>query len=123
MATCADVAGDVYPKKFGEYEIIPIEGVSLQPAFSGKPLKRTDALYFEHHLNCAIRDGDWKLVCKGQRGLEASEFSWELYNMKTDRAELHDLAEKYPEKAKELLAKWEAWAVRAKVQPWPYETN
>ena len=123
MATCVDVAGDVYPKTFGGHEIIPIEGVSLRPAFSGKLLKRTDALYFEHHLNCAIRDGDWKLVCKGQRGLEANEFSWELYNMKTDRAELHDLAEKHPEKAKELLAKWEAWAVRAKVQPWPYETK
>jgi arylsulfatase len=123
MATCADVAGKVYPKKFGEHEIIPVEGVSLRPAFSGKSLERSDALYFEHHLNCAIRDGDWKLVCKGQAGREVKDFGWELYNVKTDRAELQDVADKNPEKVEELLAKWEKWAVRANVQPWPYKTK
>jgi arylsulfatase A-like enzyme len=123
MATCADVAGGVYPKKFGEHEIIPVEGVSLRPAFSGKSLERSDALYFEHHLNCAIRDGDWKLVCKGQAGREVKDFGWELYNVKTDRAELQDVADKNSEKVEELLAKWEKWAVSANVQPWPYKTK
>lgn len=96
MATCADVAGGAYPKTFGEHEIIPVEGVSLRPAFSGKSLERSDALYFEHHLNCAIRDGDWKLVCKGQAGREVKDFGWELYNVKTDRAELQNVADKNP---------------------------
>jgi arylsulfatase A-like enzyme len=99
-------AGGAYPRKFGAREIIPVEGVSLRPAFSGKSLERSDALYFEHHLNCAIRDGDWK-----------------LYNVKVDRGELQNVADKNPEKVAELLAKWEKWAVRAKVQPWPYKTK
>ena len=120
MATCVDLAGGVYPEKFGEHEIIPVEGVSLRPAFSGKPLERTDALYFEHHLNCAIRDGDWKLVCKGHSGREVKDFAWELYNMRTDRAELQNVADKHPEKVEKLLAQWEEWAARAKVKPWPY---
>jgi arylsulfatase A-like enzyme len=123
MATCADVAGGVYPGKFGEHEIIPVEGVSLRPAFSGKSVERTDALYFEHHLNCAIRDGDWKLVRKGQTGRDAKLFAWELYNVKTDRAELQNVADKNSGKVKELHAKWENWAVRAKVKPWPYKTS
>ncbi len=123
MATCADVAGGAYPRKFGEHEIIPIEGVSLLPAFSGKPVERTDALYFEHHLNCAIRDGDWKLVRKGQTGRDAKLFAWELYNVKTDRAELQNVAAENPEKVEELHAKWEDWAVRAKVKPWPYKMD
>jgi len=123
MATCADVAGGVYPGKFGEHEIIPAEGVSLRPAFSGKSVERTDALYFEHHLNCAIRDGDWKLVRKGQTGRDAKLFAWELYNVKTDRAELQNVADKNSGKVKELHAKWENWAVRAKVKPWPYKTS
>ncbi len=89
------------------------------PAFSGKPVERTDALYFEHHLNCAIRDGDWKLVRKGQTGRDAKLFAWELYNVKTDRAELQNVAAENPEKVEELHAKWEDWAVRAKVKPWP----
>lgn len=120
MATCVDLAGGLYPAKFGEHEIIPVEGVSLRPAFSGKPLERTDALYFEHHLNCAIRDGDWKLVCKGHSGREVKDFAWELYNMQTDRAELQNVADKHPEKVEKLLAQWEEWAARAKVKPWPY---
>ena len=86
-------------------------------------LERSDALYFEHQLNCAIRDGDWKLVCKGKNGLAVKDFDWELYNVKADRAELQNVADKNPGKVEALLAKWEKWAVRAKVQPWPYQTK
>jgi arylsulfatase A-like enzyme len=121
MATCVDVAGVNYPKKSADIEITPLEGVSLKPAFSAKDLGRTDAIYFEHHLNCAIRDGDWKLVRKGNSGRDAKLFAWELYDMKTDRSELNNLAKKHPEKVKELDAKWEAWAKRAKVKPWPWK--
>ena len=40
------------------------EGVSLLPAFRGGDLRK-DALYFDHHLNGAVRDGKWKLVRYG----------------------------------------------------------
>jgi arylsulfatase A-like enzyme len=121
MATCVDLAGVQHPSRFGEHEILPLEGVSLKPAFSGDPLHRTDALYFEHFLKCAIRDGDWKLVRKGQPGRVSKLLPWELYEMRKDRTELHDLSKKHPEKVAELSAKWEAWAERANVKPWPWE--
>jgi hypothetical protein len=41
--------------------------------------------------------------------------------MRSDRVELHDRADKYPEKVEEMSARWEAWAKRAKVKPWPYK--
>jgi len=41
--------------------------------------------------------------------------------MSKDRSELHDLSKKHPEKAAELSAKWEAWAERANVKPWPWK--
>ena len=121
MATCIDVAGGEFPKKFAGNDLIPLEGVSLRPSFSGKSLARKDALYFEHHLNCAIRDGDWKLVRKGQTGRPAKLHAWELYNMSEDRPELHNVAAEHPKKVAELNAKWEAWALRAKVKPWPWK--
>ena len=121
MATCLDAAGVEYPTDYGGHDIQPAEGVSLLPAFTGKPLDRQDALYFEHHLNCAIRDGDWKLVRKGTLGRDSKLLPWELYDMKTDRAELNNLAAGRPEKVSELAAKWEAWAQRARVKPWPYK--
>ena len=123
MATCLDAAELPYPTHFGEHELIPLEGVSLRPAFSGKKLARSDALYFEHHLNCGVRDGDWKLVRYGQGGRDAKLRDWELYNMVDDRAEQNNLAKAKPEKAAELAAKWEAWAHRAKVKPWPYKVD
>ncbi len=121
MATCVDVAGVDYPAQFADQELLPLEGVSLRPSFAGGPLNRRDALYFEHHLNSAIRDGDWKLVREGRPGRDAKLLPWELYDMRHDRVEMHNLAEKHPEKVAELAAQWEAWAVRAKVKPWPWK--
>lgn len=118
MATCVDAAGVEYPTTYKDNTIIPPEGVSLLPALKGQSLDRTDALYFEHHLNCAIRDGKWKLVRKGDTG-KGLLHPWELYDMENDRTEMNDLAAKYPGKVKELEEKWDAWAKRAHVMPSP----
>jgi len=112
MATVAEVGGGAYPRDFNGHAITPLEGRSLVPAFANKPIER-DGLFWEHEGNAAVRVNDWKLVRKGGKG------PWELYNLKTDRTELHDLAAAEPEKARELLAKWEAWAKRADVLPGP----
>jgi arylsulfatase len=112
MATCVDVSGAKYPKEFQGRSILPMEGKSLVPAFANKPIKR-DAIYWEHEGNAAIRAGDWKLVRMGRNG------PWELYNMKADRTELHDLSTQQPDRAKALIAKWDAWAQRTHVKPYP----
>jgi len=116
MATCVAVSGAKYPAVFDKEPITPMEGKSLVPAFAGQPVDR-DALYWEHEGNAAVRVGDWKLVRYHRDG------AWELYDLKADRTELHDLAATQPEKAKELAAKWEAWADRAMVRPYPAETK
>jgi arylsulfatase len=114
MATCLDVAGArPLTERDGE-KVLPPEGKSLVPAFDGKPIER-DALYWEHEGNRALRAGKWKLVAKGPGA------PWELYDMEADRSELHDLAARHPERVKELVARWEAWAKRAQVVPWPWK--
>ena len=112
MATCVDVGGAKYPTEFHDKPILPMEGKSLLPAFENKPIDR-DAIFWEHEGNAAVRAGDWKLARVGRNG------PWELYNLKTDRTELHDLAATDPERAKELAAKWDAWAKRTNVVPYP----
>lgn len=112
MATCVAVSGARYPAEFNGKPILPMEGRSLVPAFDNKPLER-EALYWEHEGNAAIRVGDWKLVRLGRGG------KWELYDMKVDRTELNNLATRKPELVKELAGKWEAWALRAHVKPYP----
>ncbi|PJB67615.1 MAG: arylsulfatase [Armatimonadetes bacterium CG_4_9_14_3_um_filter_66_14] len=111
MATCVDVAEAKYPAEYSGSKITPLEGKSLVPAFDNQPLDR-DALYWEHEGNKAVRRGKWKLVLK--HGGE-----WELYDLEADRTELHDLAADQPELVKELSGRWDAWAKRCGVQPWP----
>jgi arylsulfatase len=110
MATCVEISDAKYPGA----PILPMEGRSLVPAFDNQPIQR-DALYWEHEGNAAIRVGDWKLVRLGRNG------AWELYNLKTDRTEQRDLAGVEPDRVQELAAKWEDWAERALVKPYPSE--
>ena len=64
MATCLDLAGATYPAEKDGHAILPPEGISLRPAFEGRPLRRPQPLCWEHEGNRAIRDGKWKLVAK-----------------------------------------------------------
>jgi arylsulfatase len=107
-----EVGGASYPAVFNGKPVTPLEGKSLTGAFAGKAIER-DALFWEHEGNAAVRAGDWKLVRQKRGG------AWELYDMKADRTELHDLAAAQPDKAKALAAQWEAWAARAHVTPYP----
>ncbi len=112
MPTCIELAGAAYPKTFKGNAITPLEGKSLLPVFAGKNIER-EALFWEHEGNAAVRVGDMKLVRKGR------DAAWELYDLKADRTEMQNLAAAHPETAQQLAAKWDAWAERANVVPYP----
>jgi arylsulfatase len=111
LPTFMDVSGADYPARINNHDATPLPGVSLVAAFSGKPLNRTTPLFWEHEGNRAIRIGEWKLVAKGTDG------PWELYDMTTDRSELHNLAAEQPDRVKELSEKWQHWAEQSHVFP------
>ena len=117
MATCVELANADYPEEVKGKKIVPLQGVSLGPAFSGKKLTRENPIFWEHEGNRAIRIENWKLVAKGAKG------AWELYDLKADRSELNDLSEKHPERARQMAEKWEAWAIEANAKPWPWNRN
>jgi arylsulfatase len=62
MGTLVDVAGASYPKERAGVTVLPMEGVSLRPAFANQQLLRKAPLFFEHDGSRAVRAGDWKLV-------------------------------------------------------------
>ena len=104
-------AGAKYPTAREDNDITPMEGKCLVPAFAGKPLER-EYLAWEHERNRATRVGDWKLVSHGPQ-------KWELFDMKSDPVELEDLSTANPDKVRELAAKWDEWAKRCQVLPYP----
>jgi arylsulfatase len=110
MATCIDVAGTDYPSEYKGHQITPLEGKSLVPAFYNRSIER-EALYWEHEGNRAVRKGKWKLVSKYPG-------RWELYDIETDRTELNNLADEFPEIARQLADTYDAWAKRSNVKPW-----
>jgi arylsulfatase len=112
MPTCLEMAGVAYPaaNKAGTTPP-PLEGKSLLPVLHGQQLAGR-SLYWEHEGNHAVREGKWKLVSRFPD-------AWELYDMERDRTEMHDLADKYPDRVRQMAADYGVWAKRAGVQPWP----
>lgn len=87
-----------------------IDGISLVPAINGEPLSREMIFWhYPHYSNqggrpaSAIRKGDYKLI----QNLEDS--SIELYDLKNDIGETHNLAQELPQVADELLMHLEMW--------------
>jgi arylsulfatase A-like enzyme len=116
LPTICEVAGVEIPTEFAGRRITPGQGVSLLPWLRGtadSPIPRT--LYWQHEINAAIREDNWKLVTSDDRDPNA----WELYDLSRDRSESEDLRERYPEKAAELEAKWRKWAKKSNVIPYP----
>lgn len=111
MPTLVEVAGAEYPERLDGHAILPMEGVSLAPAFDGDPVSRPLPLFWAHEGNKAVRDGRWKAV-------QRLAFDWELYDMETDRTELEDLAVRYPERVEAMASAWDRWAERTFVDPW-----
>ncbi len=108
MPTLRAVAGADYPSNFAGRKVQPEEGLDLLPAFNGKRLTNRP-IFFEHQAARGIIQGDWKAVC-GKR--MPWDIQWELYNLKNDRTETTDVAKRYPERVKQLIAQWEQYAKR-----------
>ncbi len=114
MATCIYVAGATYPETFNDNKVIPLEGISLTPAFKNKDLQ-SRAIFWEHEGNKAVRLGKYKLVSMYK---EDSVNNWELYDLERDRTETINLIREMPDKAKEMEILWKDWAKKAGVLAW-----
>lgn len=111
MPTCLELAGAEYPRMFRDRPVTPVEGRSLTPMLEGRGGAGHDAIYFEHEGNRAVRRGNWKLVARHNS-------PWELYDIPADRAETLDLAGREPQRVKEMVEMYRAWAQRCGVVPW-----
>ncbi len=92
-----------------------LRGTSLLPFLEDPDLRIAERpLFFEHEGNRAVRIGDWKIVA--DHGTP-----WELYNVRDDGTELHDLASDNPRRVTRLSELYATWAEATQVLPWPVQ--
>ena len=102
VPTILDAVGGKPLEKWEGVEVPPLPGKSLVPALAKDVRIARDCLWWLHEGNRAIRVGDYKLVAAGEKS------PWELYDLSSDRAESHNLAERMGGKAHELAQLWQA---------------
>lgn len=111
LPTLLDLAHGTYPTTYEGHDIKTARGTSLAPIFKGKAIKRTQPIYWEHEGNRAIRIGNWKAVSNLTE-------PWQLYNMQTDRTEMHDLSTEKPELLKNLVENYSSWYESVSAKPY-----
>ena len=118
MPTLCDVAGAVYPEERSGRRTTPVQGRSMVPWLtdSGKA-EEARTLYWQHEVNAAIRQGNWKLVTSDDRKPDR----WELYDLTEDRSESDDLSGGHPQRVEQMKDQWQEWAENSDVLPWPEE--
>lgn len=118
FATVLDITGSPQPKDR------TIDGVSMVPAFAGKPVERKIPLFWRTHVSqpddrVALRIGEWKLV--GDETLT----KFQLYHIQEDWKEENDLAAKQPERTQamkqQLFEVWNAIQEEGPNQWWESE--
>ena len=103
-----------------------IDGVSMVPAFAGKPVERKVPLFWRTHVSpagdrVALRIGDWKLVGND------TMTKFQLYEIQKDWKEENDLASQMPEKTEEmkqiLFKVWKGIETEGPSEWWKGERN
>ena len=99
VPTILEMAGIPKPSSWKNQKVPTAPGKSLVPTFASDVAIQRDHLWWFHDGHRAVRKGDFKLV-------SAKNEPWELYNLKTDRAESKNLVNQKPKLKEKLENLW-----------------
>jgi arylsulfatase len=114
VPTILDVLGVEAPETIKGHTQTDFDGVSMRSGFDdAKAASERKTQFYAMLGSRGIWHEGWKAVTNHPTLSGWSNFNddeWELYNTEIDRAELHNLADKHPEKVRELVNLWYAEA-------------
>lgn len=120
--TVLDLLNIEPPKLYNGVHQMAMHGVSMLDTFTDPNVSsKRKTQYFEMLGNRAIWQDGWVAVTNHQMGEPFTDDQWELYHVDEDFSQKFNLAEKYPEKLKELQAIW--WEEAVKYGVLPLEDN
>ena len=106
------------PESYRGVPQLPIAGVSMAYTFTDeRAATRKKTQYFEMIGHRAIWHEGWTAVTAHVRGAPFEQDKWELYNTAEDFSAVHNLADKHPDKLKELQQVWRREAEKYGVLP------
>lgn len=105
VPTVLEAVGIGKPPEWNGEPVPAAPGRSLLPAFAADLAAPHPCLWWLHEGNRAVQVGDWKLVA-------AKGDPWELYDLRTDRAEQVNLEATMPDKVRELERAWQEHTAR-----------
>lgn len=127
--TIYEIAGIKFPDEINGVKQIPLEGKSLTYTFDNPHAPTRHTLqYFTTSGNRAIYKNGWWAGNRFHSTWEPNFYAsatdkdidahpWELYNLEEDFSQAHNLAEKNPEKLKELIKAFDDEATRNHAYP------
>jgi arylsulfatase len=113
VPTFIEMAGIVHPSTSPGSPFASPQGKSMWPLLSAKsPSIRTpsDSIAGELFGNRAIRQGEWKLLYLLKNAGGTGD--WELFNLRDDPSEQHDLSAQFPGKRDEMIGLWKEYVTR-----------
>lgn len=118
LPTILELAGAEAPPDPGDRPAPPPAGASFARSLEDPAAasEHPEQLYEIVGNRGYYRDG-WNAVTLHQRGEPYGDEEWELYDLRDDPTELHDLAGEHPEKLRELADAWERAALDNQVYP------
>ncbi|HMO74376.1 MAG TPA: arylsulfatase [Sphingopyxis sp.] len=124
--TLLDLAGLVQPATFAGRPVLRHQGRSLGPLLRGEAnwvRPPDEPLGYELLFHRALRKGDWKALYLREQseGTPEGKPRWQLFHIARDPGETEDLADAEPEKLRELVGDYEAYAKAKGVVPPPDE--
>lgn len=116
--TILEIAGIKQPRQVNGVDQQPFDGQSMYYSIvEGTAPARRSLQYYEMLGHRGIYSKGWKALTLHKQGSSFDKDQWELYHVEEDFSESTDVAEKYPEKLRELIDLWWAEAGRYNVLP------
>ncbi|MBB3204790.1 arylsulfatase [Rhodopirellula rubra] len=119
--TFLELAEAEYPKTHRERELRSLTGASLVPLLRTDGSRASKPDFQHYHFSRAWIEDEWKVV-------SLYDGPWQLFNLRNDRTERHDLASQETERLEMMVNRWVEEAVRsgvpeASARPLPHQNG
>jgi arylsulfatase len=104
--TILEVTGAQWHAQHNGVEQLPLHGTSIVPTFNEPKATTRSVQYFEQMGHRGLWADGWKITTYHEQGQPFDDDEWGLYHLDSDFSECHDLADRNPQKLRELIDLW-----------------